>query len=57
VKADRIKSLIPIAIPSNKLAMLEREVITEEIRDTLFHMPLNKALGPNGYSVEFFKDS
>jgi hypothetical protein len=57
VKADRIRSLIPIAIPSNKLAMLEREVITEEIRDTLFHMPLNKAPGPNGYSVEFFKDS
>ena len=37
--------------------MLEREVTTEEIRDILFHMPMNKAPGPNGYSVKFFKES
>ena len=56
-KADRIRSLIPTAIPSSKLAMLEREVTTEEIRDTLFHMPLNKAPGPDGFPTEFFKES
>jgi hypothetical protein len=56
-KAVRIKSLIPTAIPSNKLAMLEKEVTTEEIRDTLFHMPLNKVPGLDGYSAEFFKES
>ena len=53
-KEDRIRSLIPTAIPSNKITMLEREVTTEEIRDTLFHMPTNKASGLHGYSVEFF---
>jgi hypothetical protein len=53
-KADRI---ILATIPSNKVAILEREVTSEEIRDTLFHMPINKAHGPDGYTVEFFKDS
>jgi hypothetical protein len=56
-KEDRIMSLIPIAILFNKITMLEREVTTEEIRDTLFHMPTNKAPGPNGYSIEFLKES
>jgi hypothetical protein len=46
-KADMIRSLIPTAIPSSKPAKLEREVTTEEIRETLFHMPLNKAPSPN----------
>ena len=37
--------------------MLEREVTTEEIRDTLFHMPSNKAPSLDGYSREFLKES
>jgi hypothetical protein len=56
-KADMIRSLIPTTIPSSKLAILEREVTTEEIRETLFHMPLNKAQSPDGYSTDFFKGS
>jgi hypothetical protein len=56
-KADRIRSLIPTAIPSSKLAMLEMEVSTEEIRDIFFHMPLNKAPGPDGFSAEFFREA
>jgi hypothetical protein len=54
-KAVRIRHLIPIAISANKAAILENEVIAEEIRGTLFHMPVNMAPGPDGYPVEFFK--
>ena len=53
----RIRHLIPTAIFADKAAILENEVTAEEIRDTLFHMPANKALGLDGYSVEFFKVS
>jgi hypothetical protein len=34
---------------------LEKEVFAKEIKDTLFHMKANKALGPNGFSAYFFK--
>ena len=53
----RIRHLIPTAISADKAAMLENEVTAEEIRDTLFHMPANKAPGPDGFSAEFFKGS
>jgi hypothetical protein len=53
-KADMIRSLIPTVIPSSKPAMLEREVTTEEIRETLFHMPLNKAPSPDGLLSRVF---
>ena len=56
-KANRIRFLIPTVIPFKKLAMLERDVTSKEIRDTLFHMPLNKALGPDAYLAEFFTES
>ncbi|XP_059430260.1 uncharacterized protein LOC132163900 [Corylus avellana] len=41
----------------DKAAILEKEVTAEEIRETLFHMPANKAPGPDGLSAEFFKAS
>ena len=57
VKATRIRHLIPTVISCDKAANLEKEVIAEEIRDTLFHMLANKAPSPYGYSAEFFKAS
>ena len=36
---------------------MRNEVTAKDIRDTLFHMPANKAHGPNGYSIEFFNAS
>jgi hypothetical protein len=56
-KAARVKSLIPSAISTDKAALLVREVTYEEVRDTMFHMPSNKAPGPDGYTSEFFKTS
>jgi hypothetical protein len=56
-KAVMIKSLIPIAISTDKADLLVREVTYEEIRDTMFHMPANKAPNPDGYTSEFFKTS
>ena len=56
-KADRISQLIPVAISPDLAANLEREVSTEEIKDTLFHMHANKALGHDGFPTYFFKSS
>ena len=56
-KAVRIRSLIPYAISTNKANMLVKEVTYEEIRDTMFYMPANKSLVPDGYTSEFFKNS
>ncbi|XP_024015967.1 uncharacterized protein LOC112089217 [Eutrema salsugineum] len=35
---------------------LVAEVTAEEIKRVLFEMPANKSLGPDGYTVEFFKE-
>jgi hypothetical protein len=56
-KAARIRNLIPTVISSDKAAKLEMEVTAEEIKATFFHMPSNKAPGPDGYTAEFFKAS
>jgi hypothetical protein len=56
-KAARIRNLIPTVISGDKAAKLEMEVTAEEIKATFFHMPSNKAPGPDGYTAEFFKAS
>jgi hypothetical protein len=53
-KAARIRYLIPTIISGENATKLEMEVTAEEIKDTLFHMPSNKALSPDGYTAEFF---
>ena len=37
--------------------MLIKEVLEEEVRKTLFVMPVNKSPGPDGFTSEFFKES
>jgi hypothetical protein len=56
-KVAKIRHFIPTVISGEQAAKLEMEVIAEEIKDTLFHMPSNKAPGPNEYSAKIFKAS
>jgi hypothetical protein len=44
-----------VAIPDDKVVLLEKEVIEEEIQKTIFHMKANKAPSSDGFFVEFFK--
>ncbi|XP_019085582.1 PREDICTED: uncharacterized protein LOC109126472 [Camelina sativa] len=41
----------------NDKSLLTREVTREEIKRVLFAMPVNKSPGPDGFNVEFFKES
>ncbi|XP_059441719.1 uncharacterized protein LOC132174022 [Corylus avellana] len=58
-KVDDVDQIKKVAedFYKNLLAILEKEVIAEEIRDTLFHMKANKAPGPYGFSADFFKST
>lgn len=53
--ADRITHLISPVISAESAALLEKPVTVEEIKKTMFNMPLNKAPGPDGFTTEFFK--
>lgn len=37
--------------------LLTRVVLEEEVKYILFSMPENKSLGPDGFTVEFFKEA
>jgi hypothetical protein len=53
-RADHVRHLISVAISTDQDALLEKEIIADEINDTLFNMKTNKALGPDGFPMEFF---
>jgi hypothetical protein len=53
-KAAHLRQLILVAIPDDKAVLLEKEITEEENRDTIFYMKTNKALGLDGFSVNFF---
>jgi len=55
--ATRITHLISPIVPAESAALLEKPVTAEEIKKTMFSMPLNKAPGPDGFTTEFFKSS
>jgi hypothetical protein len=50
-KVAKIRHLIPTVISGEQAAKLEMNVTAEEIKDTLFHMPSDKAPGLNEYSA------
>jgi hypothetical protein len=55
--AARITHLISPVVSAESAALLEQPVTAEEIKRTMFSMPLNKAPGPDGFTTEFFKSS
>lgn len=46
---------IPRLITNEQNKALMREVTMEEVEEILMNMRKNKALGPDGYTVEFFQ--
>lgn len=54
---EELRSLLPFHCSELQQDYLKRVVTAAEIRATLFAMPLNKSLGPDGYSVEFIRAS
>ncbi|KAG7540795.1 Endonuclease/exonuclease/phosphatase superfamily [Arabidopsis thaliana x Arabidopsis arenosa] len=57
ISSEDIQELLQFRCSASDQANLLREVTEEEIHDVLFKMPCNKAPGPDGYTVEFFKQS
>lgn len=55
VTLEFLQDLLPFRCFTTHAERLMREVTEEEIRDILFAMPSNKAPGPDGYPVEFYK--
>ncbi|XP_028097019.1 uncharacterized protein LOC114296888 [Camellia sinensis] len=54
---DRIHSLVKSKISSDQSLLLASPVTDQEIKDTFWSLKANKAPGPDGFSVGFFKCS
>ncbi|CAA7053093.1 unnamed protein product [Microthlaspi erraticum] len=54
---DQLQDLMPFRFNEAQKGELTKAVTPEEIKTTLFAMPLNKSPGPDGFSVEFFRAS
>ena len=54
---NQIKDLLQFQCDEEDKLMLTKEVTEEEIRKTLFSMPVNKSPGPDGFTCEFFKET
>ena len=52
---DILRDLITYRCSSEDAATLMKPVLAAEIKETIFPMPANKAQGPDGYLVEFYK--
>lgn len=57
VSVERLKNLLEFECSEADCLKLEREVTREEINDVIFHMPGSKSPGPDGYTLEFFKEA
>jgi hypothetical protein len=55
--AARITHLISPVVSAESAALLEKPVTAEEIKKTMFSMPLNKSPCSDGFTTEFFKSS
>lgn len=54
---EELQDIVPFRCSDEERSMLTKPVLEEEIREVIFHMPSNKAPGPDGYTTEFFKAS
>lgn len=52
-----LKDLLLFRCSDLQSAYLKREVLSAEIKGTIFAMPLSKSTGPDWYSVEFLRAS
>jgi len=52
-----LQQLLSPIILAERAALLDQNVFAEEIINTMFSMPSNKAPGLDGYTAEFFKSS
>lgn len=57
VEMEELSSLIEHRCSIEDAAMLVKPVQAAEIKELLFSMPSNKALGPDGYQMEFYTAS
>ena len=53
--AETLLNLIEFRCPAHTAELLVHPISEAEIRNVLFSMPANKAPGPDGYPVEFYK--
>lgn len=54
---NSLSQLVSYRCSGDDGALLIQPITAEEIKKTVFSMPLNKALGPDGFTVEFFKSA
>lgn len=52
-----LSELLVYRCPADTASALVRDITPAEIKETLFSMPLNKAPGPDGYPVEFYRSA
>ena len=52
---QKILGAIPSLVTEDQNALLLREFTEQEIEETVFSMATNKAPGPDGFTIEFFK--
>jgi len=57
IEKEELQDLLQSFCTEEEGLYLIKEVSMEEIKTVLFSMPSNKAPGPDGYTVEFFKET
>lgn len=57
ISVEQLQELLSFRCSELDGECLIRDVTEEEVQKVLFSMPSNKAPGPDGYTVEFFKEA
>ena len=55
VSHEELSQLVDYRCSTEEMVILQAPVQAEEIKAVLFSMPINKAPGPDGYPMEFYK--